>query len=224
MRQFLRMSQSLGHFLASLTYYGKFLENLSTVIKPVTVLLKKDSLWNWCTNCQEAFEKVKAQLLSSTVLTHFDLELPILLACDAYSHWAWSPNEWWQWRTSQDQSVWRLWPKLRLITHKAEKETLGISVDVHKFRYYLCVRKFVLVTDQLLLSAYQYCWHNLQSLLRTCQWRWVIKITLTERGTTKQPRIHSVLVGSNSWIRQRQNTYQGETFYTELMAKTCDGW
>lgn len=171
----------LRAFLALLTYYGKFLENLSIVIKPV--LLQKDSPWNWSTSCQAAFEKAKAQVASSTVLTHFDPQLPILLACDAgayglgavISHQMTDGSE----RLIAYAS--RTLSKTEVNYSQIEEEALGIIFGVQKFRDYLYGRKFVLVTDHkplvkilgpkmgvpalavarlqrwaLLLSAYQY--------------------------------------------------------------------
>lgn len=173
----------LRAFLALLTYYGKFLENLSTVIKPMTVLLQKDSLWNWSTTCQAAFEKAKAQVASSTVLTHFDPQLPILLACDASAYGLGAVISHQMTDGSERPIAYasRTLSKTEVNYSQIEKEALGIIFGVQKFRDYLYGRKFVLVTDHkplvkilglkmgapalaaarlqrwaLLLSAYQY--------------------------------------------------------------------
>ena len=37
----------LKSFLGMLTYYGKFLPNLSSVLHPLHELLKKDTPWRW---------------------------------------------------------------------------------------------------------------------------------------------------------------------------------
>ncbi len=76
----------LRAFLALLSYYGKLMENLSTVIKPMTELLHKDWPWQWSKACQASFEEAKKLLSSSKVLTQFDPQLPILLACDASAY------------------------------------------------------------------------------------------------------------------------------------------
>ena len=68
----------LRAYLVLLTYYGKFIENLSTLIKPMTELLQKDKKWMWSEQCQQAFERTKAQLSSSSVLVHYDLHLPVI--------------------------------------------------------------------------------------------------------------------------------------------------
>ena len=73
----------LRAFLGLLNYYGKFLPNLSTEIKPLNELLEKNPKWVWTERCARAFEKAKELVTSDVVLTHYDPKLPVRLACDA---------------------------------------------------------------------------------------------------------------------------------------------
>ena len=73
----------LRSFLSLLNYYGKFIQNLSIIVKPMTALLQKDVKWKWSQKSQSAFEEAKRHLLTSQVLVHCNLELPLILACDA---------------------------------------------------------------------------------------------------------------------------------------------
>ena len=73
----------LKAYLGILTYYSKFLPNLSTVLAPLYELLKKDKKWTWQAAQAEAFQKSKDMLTSSNVLTHFNPDLPLTLAGDA---------------------------------------------------------------------------------------------------------------------------------------------
>lgn len=73
----------LRSFLAMMNYYGKFIPNLSSEIKPLTELLHKNAEWKWTEKCQSAFECTKSRLSSAPVLTHYDPKLPVILACDA---------------------------------------------------------------------------------------------------------------------------------------------
>ena len=66
-----------------LSYYSKFLPNLSTELAPLNKLLKQSTAWHWNTEQQEAFDKSKKLLSSSQLLVHFNPELEIILACDA---------------------------------------------------------------------------------------------------------------------------------------------
>ena len=73
----------LKSFLGMLSYYSKFLPNLSSELAPLYKLLRQSVPWQWNTEQQEAFERSKKLLTSSKLLVHFDPKLEIILACDA---------------------------------------------------------------------------------------------------------------------------------------------
>ena len=73
----------LQSFLGLVNYYGKFLPDLATVLSPLYLLLQKKQKWNWNSDQEEAFLKVKELLKSSRVLVHYDSMLPLILSCDA---------------------------------------------------------------------------------------------------------------------------------------------
>ncbi|XP_063060460.1 uncharacterized protein K02A2.6-like [Engraulis encrasicolus] len=73
----------LRSFLGMLNYYGRFIPDLSTVLKPLNELLNKEKKWQWTSACVAAFQKAKALLVSQEVLTHYNPELPLRLACFA---------------------------------------------------------------------------------------------------------------------------------------------
>ena len=58
----------LRTYLGLLTYYSKFLPNLSTTLAPLYSLLKSSSTWSWSDSQNEAFLLSKRMLLSSQVL------------------------------------------------------------------------------------------------------------------------------------------------------------
>ena len=66
-----------------LTYYAKFVPNLSNMLKPLHELLNKATQWKWSDRCEEAFKAAKRALVHSEALTHFNPDLPLQLACDA---------------------------------------------------------------------------------------------------------------------------------------------
>ena len=73
----------LKSYLGLLSYYGKFLPNLSTLLAPLRQLLGKDVLWKWSSEQESAFQASKELLTSSRLLVHFNPQFPLLLACDA---------------------------------------------------------------------------------------------------------------------------------------------
>lgn len=72
----------LRSYLGLLNYYGRFIPNLPSLLKPLHQLLCQDKVWTWTDQCENAFTKTKTALLESEALTHFDPTLPIQLACD----------------------------------------------------------------------------------------------------------------------------------------------
>jgi hypothetical protein len=76
----------LKSFLGLVNYYGKFLPDLVIVLNPLHRLLHKGQQWKWDQSCEDAFRKVKELVTSKQVLTHYDPEKPIKLACDASAY------------------------------------------------------------------------------------------------------------------------------------------
>ncbi len=73
----------LKSYLGLLTYYGKFLPNLSSTLAPPYELFRADTRWRWADKERNAFQASKQLLTSSQVQVHFDPTKELLLACDA---------------------------------------------------------------------------------------------------------------------------------------------
>ena len=145
----------LRSYLGLLNYYGKFIPNLSSLLKPLHQLLCHDRPWKWTKQCKRAFSQTKTALLVSDALTHFDPKLPLQLACDD------SPY-------GVGAVVSHIMPngKERLIAFAShtlsqaesryaqiEREALGIVFGVCKFHQYLFGRKLILLTDHRPLTT-----------------------------------------------------------------------
>ena len=61
-----------------LNFYGKFIPNLSSILEPLHSLLRKDVVWKWEVEQQEAFDKAENQLQSSDVLVHWSRERAVV--------------------------------------------------------------------------------------------------------------------------------------------------
>ena len=70
-------------FLGMSGFYRKFCQNYSTVVAPLTNLLRKDVKFVWTQKCQEAFDKLKAVLISEPVLVAPDFQKQFKIAVDA---------------------------------------------------------------------------------------------------------------------------------------------
>ena len=76
----------LKSYLGLLTYYGKFLPNMATVLASLYRLLRKDVAWEWKRTERKSFIASKKLLTSSELLVHFNPQLKIILASDASSY------------------------------------------------------------------------------------------------------------------------------------------
>ena len=69
-----RNVKELQSFLGIVNHYRKFIPDMSTLLDPLTQLLKKKITWFWSQNCKKAFKRLKKLLASSKVLIHYDPE------------------------------------------------------------------------------------------------------------------------------------------------------
>ena len=60
----------LRSFLGIISYYGKFLPNLSTKLAPLYQLLKRGNRWQWDKSQADAFTVAKNALQNDTLLVH----------------------------------------------------------------------------------------------------------------------------------------------------------
>lgn len=78
-----RNKRGIRRFLGLVGYYRRFIKNFSDLANPLTNLLKKDVKFMWDNECQQAFEKLKATLITYPLLHSPDFSLPFCLATDA---------------------------------------------------------------------------------------------------------------------------------------------
>ena len=72
-----RSVTELKSYLGMLSYYSRFLPNMSSNLAPLNQLLQKQADWVWTEKQEQAFHKSKQLLLSSQTLAHFDTKLDI---------------------------------------------------------------------------------------------------------------------------------------------------
>ena len=135
-----------------LQYYARFLPNISIIFNPLNELLQKNKHWKWTAQCETAFKLAKEQLLSANVLTHYNLKMPIRLAC-SYGLRALISQV-----LPDGQETLIAFASIILYVsekHDADIESEAISLifGVKKFHKYLYGRKYTLVTDHKPLTA-----------------------------------------------------------------------
>ncbi|XP_046692710.1 uncharacterized protein K02A2.6-like [Silurus meridionalis] len=169
----------LRSFLGLLNYYGRFIPNIATLLKPLHKLLCHENNWKWTSECQESFRKAKETLLGSNALTHFDPALPIQLACDASPYGVGAvlshimPN-------SRDRPIAfasRSLNKAETNYAQIEREALIIVFGVRKFYQYIFGRKFTLLTDHRPLTAIFGPHHGIPALAASRMQRWALLLS-----------------------------------------------
>lgn len=139
----------LRSFLGAVTFYGRFVRDMSTIRAPLDKLLRKDVPFRWNAECTAAFKKFKEILTSELLLTHYDPELPITVAADASSTGIGAVA----YHTYPDGSVKafahvsrRLLPA-EMKYAQIEKEALALTFGILKYHQYIYGRRFSLRTD-----------------------------------------------------------------------------
>ena len=76
-----RNVSELKSYLGLLSYYGKFLPNLSTRLEPLYQLLARDCMWKWTKVQERAFQESQDLL---QLLVNFNPQFPLILSCCWY--------------------------------------------------------------------------------------------------------------------------------------------
>lgn len=139
----------LKSYLGLLSYYGKFLPNMSTLLAPLYQLLKVTVRWKWTKVEQEAFVNSKKLLSSYPVLVHFDPQCEVILACDASPYGIGAVLSH-RMPDGTERPVGFASRTLSTTEQKysqIEKEGLACVFGVKRFHTYLYGRHFTLLTD-----------------------------------------------------------------------------
>ena len=132
-----------------LNFYGKFIPNLSSILEPLHSFMRKDVVWKWEVEQQEAFDKAKNQLQSSDLLVHYDPEKELVVSCDASPYGVGAVLS----HVMEDGSERPV--AYALSTHSTaernyghlDKEALAVVFAVKKFHQFLYGRHFKIYTD-----------------------------------------------------------------------------
>ncbi|GBG70917.1 hypothetical protein CBR_g8218 [Chara braunii] len=137
------------------SYYRRFIKGFAAIARPLTNLLRKDQPLIWTSECDQAFSKLKAALISAPVLIRPDPEKPFVLITD------WQPE-------AISAILSQVGPSgLESVVEYASKsvpackrnyaapigECYAALWGISHFRAYLYGRKFTLVTDHEPLLA-----------------------------------------------------------------------
>ena len=138
----------LKAYLGLINFYGKFVPHLSTKLRCLYALLRKDVKFVWSDLCQKAFDESKLALLNADMLEFYDPSKPIVVVSDACSyglggvlaHIVDGQEKPISFASFSLNSAQKSYPILHL-------EALALVCTVKKFHKYLFGQKFTIYTD-----------------------------------------------------------------------------
>ena len=136
-------------FLGMAGYYRQFIQGYAALAQPLTELTRKHRRFSWSPECQGAFDSLKADLTSNTIVRHPRVDLPYTLYTDAsdlcigailcQTHE--DGKEYVvQYISHQLSATQRRWATI-------EKEAYAVVYALQKLRAYLYGAQFVVYTD-----------------------------------------------------------------------------
>ena len=78
-----KTQKQLKAFLGLTNYYRRFVKDYAKISAPLNRLLKKDTEYNWTSECDQAFNFLKEKLMSSPILAFADTQKPFFISVDA---------------------------------------------------------------------------------------------------------------------------------------------
>ncbi|XP_018364694.1 PREDICTED: uncharacterized protein K02A2.6-like, partial [Trachymyrmex cornetzi] len=142
--------KELETFLGMLTYLGKFIPNLSQKTTKLRNLTKRNTVWLWDQNAEQAFNDLKNSLISAPVLQFFDPRKSVVVSVDASQSGLGAvllqnnlPVEYASRSLNNTQKNYA----------QIEKEALAIAFACKRFHYYIYGRQVVVESDHKPLEA-----------------------------------------------------------------------
>ncbi|GKA18266.1 reverse transcriptase domain-containing protein [Tanacetum coccineum] len=160
--------KGIPSFLSHVGFYRRFIQDFSKIARPMTHLLKKETLFIFSTECREAFETLKKKLTEAPILVAPDWDLPFEIMCDA-SDFA-VREVLGQRKTKHFQPI-HYAPKTMTDSQAhyttTKKELLVVVYAFKKFRPYLVLSKTIVYTDH---SALKYMLAKQDAKPRLLRW------------------------------------------------------
>ena len=78
-----KCGKEIKQFLGLTGYYRKFVPRFADISRPLTILTKKETVFNWTPECQKSFDLLKSYLCGEPILKYADTSKPYTLYTDA---------------------------------------------------------------------------------------------------------------------------------------------
>lgn len=220
-------AKELRSFLGLAGYYRRFVKNFGVLSKPLTDLLKKNTIYVWTSTHELAFSALKHALCSALVLALPDFSKPFCVETDASGLGVGTV-------LMQEGHPLafiskHLSPKnLGLSTY--EKEYLAILMAIEQWRPYLQYGEFVIKTDQRSLCHLtdqrlntpwqQKVFTKLLGLQYKIQYKQGVDNKVADALSHMPPansELLAVSVVTPSWLHEMVDSYQGDSKAQDLL-------
>nr|GEW47514.1 hypothetical protein CTI12_AA107640 [Tanacetum cinerariifolium] len=155
-------------FLGHAGFYRRFIQDFLKIARPMTRLLKKDTLFFFSKECIKAFQTLKKKLTEAPILVASDWDLPFELMCDAsdFAIGAVLGKR----KTKHFQPIHyasKTMTDAQAHYTTTEKELLAVVYAFEKFRPYLVLSKSIVYTNH---SALKYLFNKQDAKPRLLRW------------------------------------------------------
>lgn len=135
--------------VGTFAWYRRFIKDFSTIIAPITGLLRKNRKFDWTTECDSAFRNIKECLISAPVLAAPDYSLDFVVQCDSsgYGIGAVLVQPHADGTERVISYISRSLTKQEQNFSTTERECLAVVWSLQKLRPYLDLVKFSVITD-----------------------------------------------------------------------------
>ena len=133
-------------------FYRRFINNFSSISRPLCNLLLKESNFEWMEECEVAFKKLVHMLMSAPIMQAPDWSLPFEIMCDASDYAIGAVLG-----QRKDKKPYVIYYASRTLNsaqmnYTTEKELLAVVFALDKFRSYLIGAPIVVFTDHAALK------------------------------------------------------------------------
>ena len=147
--------KQVRQFLGKINYYHRFIDKVSSLLSPLHQLLKKDQKFEWTTECQETFDKLKVIITSQPVLAIFNPNERCILETDASKLGLGAVLK----QKGSDEQLHPIgYFSKKLTKHQqnysiTELECLAVIEAIKFWHYYLYGNLFTIITDHSALKS-----------------------------------------------------------------------
>lgn len=148
-----RTVKDVRSFLGHAGFYRRFIQNFSTISRPLCDLLAKDAPFEWTQACQEDFKTLIGKLTSAPIMQPPDWTLPFEIMCDASDFAVGVVLG--QRREGKPFVIYyasRTLNSAQMNYSTTEKELLAVVFALDKFRAYLIGSPIIIFTDHAALQ------------------------------------------------------------------------